>query len=39
MDAYNAVRTIRLILANHPKVKANPPEIDEFLYEGKIWTV
>lgn len=39
MDAYNAIRTIRLILANHPKVKANPPEIDEFLYEGRIWTV
>lgn len=39
MDAYNAVRTIRLVLANHPKVNANPPEINEFLYEGKIWTV
>lgn len=38
MDAYGAVRTLRLVLANHPSVKANPPEINEFLFEGKIWT-
>ncbi len=38
MDAYDAVRTLRLILANHPNVRANPPEIHEFLLEGKIWT-
>ena len=39
MEAYGAVRTLRLVLANHPRVRANPPEINEFLYEGKIWTV
>lgn len=35
--AYNAMRTIRLILANHPLVKSNPPEIERLLFEGKIW--
>jgi hypothetical protein len=39
IEAYGAVRTLRLVLANHPRVRANPPEINEFLYEGKIWTV
>jgi len=39
MEAYGAVRTLRLVLANHPSVKANPPEINEFLFEGKIWTI
>lgn len=39
IDAYGAVRTLRLVLANHPSVRANPPEIHEFLCEGKIWTV
>ncbi len=39
MDSYGAVRTLRLLLANHPSVRANPPEIHEFLLEGKIWTV
>ncbi len=37
IEAYNAVRTIRLILANHPTVKANPPKVDNLLQEGKIW--
>jgi hypothetical protein len=39
MDAYAAVRTLRLVLANRPSVRANPPEINKFLFEGKIWTV
>ncbi len=39
MGAYGAVRTLRLVLANHPSVRANPPKIHEFLFEGKIWTV
>ena len=39
LQAYNAVRTLRLILANHPKVKSNPPEIDKQLQDGKIWTM
>jgi hypothetical protein len=38
-QAYNAVRTIRLILANHPAVKRDPPEIDALLFEGKIWDI
>lgn len=37
--AYDAVRTLRLILANHHAVKANPPDIDNLLYEGKIWDI
>ena len=39
IDAYDAVRTLRLILANHPKVKENPPEISEQLYKGEIWDI
>lgn len=39
MDSYNAVRIIRLILANHPAVKRNPPEISEHVKEGKIWDI
>lgn len=37
LDAYGAVRTLRQILANHPSVKANPPDIDEQLWNGEIW--
>jgi len=39
MDAYNAVRLIRLILANHPAVRRNPPEISEHVRDGKIWDI
>jgi len=39
IDAYNAVRIIRLILTNHPKVQANPPEINDMLYRGEIWSI
>ncbi|APG27027.1 AAA family ATPase [Syntrophotalea acetylenivorans] len=39
MDAYGAIRTLRLVLANHPNVKANAPKINKFLYEGKIWSI
>lgn len=35
--AFVAVRTIRLIFANHPMVKNDPPEIHEFLFKGEIW--
>lgn len=38
-EAYGAVRTLRQILANHPKVKINPPEIDNQLWTGKIWVI
>jgi hypothetical protein len=39
INAYDAVRTIRLVLANHPAVEANPPDINKLLYEGKIWNI
>ncbi|MBA56767.1 MAG: AAA family ATPase [Pseudomonadales bacterium] len=39
LDAYDAIRTIRLILANHPRVKASPPQIGKHLKEGKIWDI
>lgn len=38
-EAYDAVRTIRQVLANHPAVKADPPEINELLFNGKIWDI
>lgn len=37
--AYDAVRTLRLILANHPSVKASPPDIGEHLSKGEIWDI
>ncbi|MCU7862156.1 MAG: AAA family ATPase [Candidatus Thiodiazotropha sp. (ex Lucinoma kastoroae)] len=37
LDAYGAVRTLRQILANHPRVKTNPPDINEQLWRGDIW--
>lgn len=39
IEAYNSVRTLRLILANHPKVRANPPEISDRLFKGDIWDI
>ncbi len=39
MDSYNAVRTIRLALANHPSVRHNPPEISDHVRDGKIWNI
>lgn len=39
LDAYTAVRTLRQILANHPRVKTDPPDIDEQLWRGEIWTM
>lgn len=38
-DTYGALRTLRLILANHPMVKATPPEIGKHLLEGLIWDI
>lgn len=35
-NAYKAIRTIRLIFANHPNVKINPPQIIEPVFLGKI---
>ena len=39
IDAYSAVRTIRLMFANHPRVKIEEIEIPDWLQEGKIWTM
>jgi len=39
LDAYGAIRTIREILANHPNVKADPPDIHEQLWKGEIWSM
>jgi hypothetical protein len=39
IEAYDAVRTLRLILANHRSVKRNPPTIGEHLYKGEIWDI
>lgn len=36
IDAYKAVRTLRLILANHPGLKNF--EVPDWLYKGNIWT-
>ena len=36
---YTALRDLRLIIANHSSVKSNPPDIDNLLYEGKIWDI
>lgn len=39
VDSYNAVRIIRMIFANHPAVRRNPPEISEHVRDGKIWDI
>lgn len=39
IDAYDAVRTLRLILANHPRVRKSPPEISRNLAQGEIWDI
>lgn len=36
MKAYEAVRTLRLILANHPATKKH--EVPDWLFKGEIWT-
>ena len=36
--AYRAVRTVRLIFANHPAVRAAGIDVADVLYQGKIWT-
>ena len=38
IEAYNAIRTIRLVFANHPAVRAAHLKIPQHLYEGEIWT-
>jgi hypothetical protein len=38
-EAYDAIRSIRLVLANHPAVKSGNIDIPQTLFEGKIWTI
>jgi hypothetical protein len=38
MQAYEALRTLRLILANHPQVKKADIRISKVLQQGDIWT-
>lgn len=38
ISAYKAIRTIRLIFANHPAVKEAVIKVPDLLHEGKIWT-
>jgi hypothetical protein len=35
VEAYSAIRTLRLIFANHPKTKAYA--VPEWLFKGEIW--
>ncbi len=39
LEVYIAIRTIRLLFTNHPKVGAANIEVPDWLYEGKIWTI
>jgi len=39
LNAYSAIRTIRLIFANHPKVRKASIDIPDCLKEGKIWDI
>lgn len=35
-QAYIGIRTIRLIFANYPNIKLNPPKINDSIFKGKI---
>lgn len=37
--AYQSVRTLRLVLANHPNVTRKPPKIGKHLQLGEIWDI
>ena len=38
IGAYSAIKILRLLLENHPKVEAANIEIPAYLRDGKIWT-
>lgn len=38
LDAYSAIRLLRLVLANHPHVSRADIEIEEHLKQGLIWS-
>ena len=35
----NEVLDYYTFFANHPMVRANPPKINEILYDGKTWNI
>lgn len=39
LEVYQGIRNIRLIFANHPKVKNSNIEIPDWLQNGKIWHI
>ena len=39
LNAYTGIRTIRLIFANHLKVRVADIDIPDWLQEGKIWHI
>jgi hypothetical protein len=39
IETYDSLRTLRLVLANHPMIKRNPPEILPQLAKGEIWDI
>ena len=39
IEGYTAIRMIRLLFSNHPKVKASNINVPDWLYEGKIWDI
>ena len=38
VEAYSAIKILRLLLENHPKVEAANIEIPTCLRDGRIWT-
>lgn len=38
IKTYDSLRTVRLLLANHPLVKSAEIEVPEWLSKGEIWT-
>ena len=38
IDAYGAIRTLRMMFQNYPKVKEKGIEVPDYLTKGKIWT-
>jgi len=39
IDVYNGVRTLRMLLENHPRVRESGIEVPDWLREGRIWTI
>ncbi len=39
IEGYDAIRTIRLMFANHPRVRAANIDVPNRIYKGKIWDI